>query len=351
MTDRLEMEVHVTDAQGRPISDATLWISTARDVGLKTGEPNLEAMQRIATRYASQNDFLSAGDLTVAVFRRTDVEGIYREDHEARTSDKKYPYVMAAIKRGYQAQAIEGTAMLNRRHTVTIRLQRDPQAAPIDPRMEELDRLMALTRAPLAGEDITSEARMRRLEQAKGQLQALAQTLEKEGKNDEASAAYWQLADYPSVTNKTSADGSMRIVGYANGGSGPQQDALQLKAIALNTRTPDLQIDKRIMAKGFSRHDIRTKEHGLAYLEAFNEVANNPSAAPVLPRTYEVAIYQSIRWTTPGEACALLQRAYRFEPFMMPLKRWRARLDDIRAMDIRHGLPARPCVIDGLPST
>lgn len=203
-------------------------------------------------------------------------------------------------------------------------------------------------RAPLAGEGIMSEARMNRLVQTKAQLKALAQALEAEGKNEEASAAYWQLADFPSVINNVSPDGTVHM-GYSAGGKGPEKEALQLKAIALNTWIPSLQTDKRMMAKGFPRYDIRTQEHGRAYLAAWREIADALGEDGILPGDYRTAIYQVIRWTSPPEACAFIQRAYRFEPFLMPTKDWWARVDSVRALGARLGAPAQPCVIDGLP--
>lgn len=163
--DRLELEVQVTDEANQPLAGAVVWYSggvpnAERDVKLDSA-----IMSRMAQRYARQSDFLNVDDIPGTVFRRTDLQGVYRDFRETGgVPNKLYPYIVVATKRGYLPQVSEGAAPLNQRHVVVFKLQRDPQARS-EPRMEAFDRLMAQARSPVPGEELTGEARMHKLDE------------------------------------------------------------------------------------------------------------------------------------------------------------------------------------------
>jgi hypothetical protein len=307
---------------------------------------DLVAAQRMAQRYAGLSDFLDTRDLPGAVFERTDSQGYYHDYRETKGSGN-YSYILTATKRGYLPEVIEGAAPYNQHNLVKFKLKPDP-LAKVEPRMEEFDQLMAQARSPIPGEDLTSEARMLKLRDLEQKTCALAEDLEHDGLNDEASAVYWALADFPDVTLINSPDGTQQIAGYRNGRNDAQSEADRLHATKLNSSVPKLVIDKIAVAQGFPRTGITTEAHGKAYLEAFEKVLTGPNKEQVLPVDYRVAIYQAIKWDTPDKACDLLQRAYKFEPVTMPIKDWWARLKDVERQRDKLQLPPEPCVIEGL---
>jgi hypothetical protein len=346
--DRLELEVQVADEANQPLVGAMVWY-----VGMPVRPQNgmtldVSILSRMAQRYAQQSDFLNVDDIPGAVFRRTDLQGAYRDFRETGgVPNKLYPYIVVATKRGYLPQVSEGAAPLNQRHVVAFKLQRDPQVRS-EPRMETFDRLMAQARSPVPGEELTGESRMHKLDDLHRQTRDLAQTLEKEGLADEASAVYWALADFPEVIRTTSADGKTQVLGYRNGRTDPQSEADRMRATQLNTRVPKLLIGKVMMAQGFAREGIRDATKGVAYLKAFDQLATGTSGLQLLPKDYDIAIWQAIQWGTPDQACDLLQRAYRFEPATMPLKDWWDMLERLQKRRVQLNLPAQSCVIEGL---
>ena len=346
--DRLELEVQITDETGQPLAGAVVWY-VGMPVRPQDGMAlNANILSRMAQRYARQSDFLDTSDIPGAVFERTDLQGIYRDFRETGgVPNKLYPYIVVATKRGYIPQVSEGSAPLNQRHVVAFKLQRDPHAQPV-PRMEAFDRLLAQARSPVPGEDLSGEARMHKLDELNRQARDLAQTLEKEGLADEASAVYWALADFPEVIRTTSADGKTQVMGYRNGRIDPQSEADRVRATQLNTSVPKLLIDKLLAAQGFSGKGIQDASKGLAYLKIFDKLALDSKGEQVLPHEYDVAIRQALRWGTSDQACDLLQRAYRFEPATMPLKDWWSMLDRLQKRREQLKLPAQICVIEGL---
>lgn len=346
--DRLELEVQIADEASQPLVGAVIWYVGDTPNAERGTKLDSTIMSRMAQRYAPQSDFLNVDDLPGAVFRRTDLEGTYRDFRETGSvPNKQYSYIVVATKRGYLPQVSEGAAPLNQRHVVSFKLKRDPQAR-IEPRMEAFDRLMAQARSPVPGEDLAGETRMHKLDELNRQTRELAQTLEKEGLVDEASAVYWALADFPEVIRTTASDGRTQVVGYRNGSNDPQSEADRIRAAQLNTRVPKLLIDKMLANQGFSGKGIHDASKGLAYLKIFDKLAFDPKGEQVLPNEYNVAIRQALRWGTPDQACDLLQRAYRFEPATMPLKDWWEMLDRLQKRRAQLNLPATSCIIEGL---
>lgn len=347
IVDRLELEVQVQDMQGKPLAGAVLWYigSPVRpEDGTKLSKVDLN---RMVVRYANQGDFLDTIDMIATVFERTNLQGSFVDVGREYTGQSHYDYILVATKRGYLPQVIEGDAPLNRKHLVQFKLQSDPQAH-VEPRMETFDQIMAQARGTSPDQDYMGEARMHKLEQLEQQLRQLAQGLEKDGLNDEASAVYWALADFPSVTRATSADGQQQISGYANGRVGSAAEADRLKATQLNTTIPKLLISKMMLQQGFPRVGIETEAHGLAFLAAFEKIASSSDKEFILPSTRKTAIWQAIGWSTPEKACELLQKAYVFEPATMPLKDWWLRLRDVERRRVKLQLPPKACVIEGL---
>jgi hypothetical protein len=352
MKDHLNFEVRVVDPDGRPLPGAWLWVVESSDSGLKSGTPDLPAVERMAHRYVMEADFVRE-DLPGFVFHRVGLQGEYRKDREYTSHHPSggYPFIVVASHRGFLAQVVEGIAPLNRPHLVNISLQRDPQAPAADRRMNRFDDIMALASNALPGEEFMGVPRMQRLADLERELRELAQSLERDGKNDEASAVYWALADFPVVKHETAGDGSVRILGYANGREGPAAEADRTRATQLSTKVPKLLIAQRRMARGYPRTGIRDAEEGRAYLEAFYAVRGGALGEQLTPREYSVAIYQAIEYgTSEREACELLQQAYRFEPFTMKLKDWWARIDSVAKRRAQQGLKPLDCAIDGLPA-
>lgn len=347
IVDKLELEVQVQDTQGKPLAGAVLWYvgSPIRpENGLKLTKIDLN---RMAQRYVNQSDFLDTIDMTATVFERANLKGIFYDIGREYTGQNHYDYILVATKRGYLPQVIEGAAPLNHKHLVQFKLQPDSQAH-VEPRMEVFDQIMAQARDTSPDQDYMGEARMHKLEQLEQQLRQLAQGLEKDGLNDEASAVYWALADFPSVTHATSADGQQQVIGYANGRVGPAAEADRLKATQLNNSIPKLLISKMMMEQGFPRVGIETESHGLAFLAAFEKMASGSDKEHILSSTYRTAIWQAIKWSTPEKACELLQKAYVFEPATMPPKDWWKRTKDVEFQRKRLGLPSGKCEIQGL---
>jgi hypothetical protein len=339
MVDTLQLEVNVQNTQGKPLAGVVVWyFENPADRGL-----NLEATIRMMHRYANQSDFFDVLDFLV---ERTNDNG-YFYDYREFSGKNRLPYILVATKRGYLPQVIEGAAPLNRKHLVQFKLAPDPQAQ-VDPRMETFDQIMAQARNSSPEEDYMGEARMHKLEQLEQQLRKLAQDLEKDGRNNDASAIYWALADFPSVTRMTTADGQQKIIGYANGREGPAAEADRLKATQLNNSSPKLMMGKMMLQQGFPRVGIETEAHGKAYLAAFEQLANSSEKDHILPSSYRTAIYQAIQWSTPDKACELINKAYVFEPAAMPLKDWWARLKDVERQQQRLNLPPNTCEIKGL---
>ena len=347
--DRLELEVRVTDAEGQALPGALVWY-VGTPIRPQTGVAlDAAIFTRMAQRYAAQSDFLSTSDVPNSVFERTDVMGIYRDFREVSSANSQYSYLLVATKRGHVPRVIEGTTPFNERHVVTFKLERDAKAQP-EPGMEQFDRLMAQARSPVPGEDVMGEARMHKLDQMNRQMRALARELEAQGLADQASAVYWNLADFPEVIRITAPDGKVQVAGYRNSGTGPAAEADRVRATQLNTRVPKLLIDKAMMDQGFGRVGIANAVEGLAYLKAFDQLASGPLREQILPVQYRVAIYQALRWGTPEQACNLLQRAHNYEPAAMPLKDWWARLDDVQKRRQGLKLPGAACLIEGLPA-
>lgn len=350
MKDRLNFEVRVADADGRPLAGAWIWIVESADTGLKSGTPDLSAVKRMVDRYWMQADFIGE-DLPEFVFHRADLQGQYRADREytSHHASGGYPFIAVASQRGYLPQIVDGTAPLNRSHIVSIVLQRDPKFAPIDPRMRRFDEIMALARNTPPGEAFISEPRMQRLIALERELRDMAQVLERSGKKNEASALYWALADFPEVKHETSEDGTLRVFGYANSRTGQASEADRLLATKLNMKVPKFLIAQQCMARGYPRTGIHNAQEGRAYLDAFYAIQRGDLEKHLTPREYSVAIFQAIGYGTTEEACKLLQQAYRFEPFTMKLKQWWTRIDDIAKRRAQQGLEPLPCEIDGLP--
>lgn len=347
--DRLEIEVHVVDEQGHPLVGSVLWYVGDKENAVPGLKLDSSIMSRMVKRYAYQSDFLDVDDLPGAVFRRTDLQGIYRDFREiGGVPGKRYTYIFVATKRGYLPQVVEGVASLNERHVVTLKLKPDPDAKP-EPHMEEFDRLMAQARSPVPGEDLVGEARMHKLDELNRQARVLAQALEKKGLSDQASAVYWALAEFPDVIRITSPDGTTKVVGYRNGRTDPQSDADRAHAAQLNTSVPKLLINKLLANQGFTERGIHDINKGSAYLKIFDQLASGPMSTQILPREYEVAIYQKFRWSTPDKACELLQRAYRFEPATMPDSKWWEFLDRVQKERAKLNFSSPACVIEGLP--
>lgn len=345
--DRLEFEVQVADEAGKPLAGAVIWY-IENPVRPRTGmRIDIAAAKRMAQRYARQSDFLSTGDMAGAVFERTDMEGRYRDYRETRYPDGRYPYILVATKRGYLPEVVEGVAPLNQHHLVKFNLKPDPQLRP-DPRMESFDRLMAQARSPMPGEDLVGEARMRKLNELNQQVQTLAQTLESAGLPDEASAVYWALADFPSVTRIDLPNGTQQIAGYRKGHSDAQAEADRLRATILNTTVPKLTLRKMLVNQGFKRVGIYDATKGKAYLEAFENIAAGLGGDQLLPIEYDVAVRQAIKWETPDYACALLQRAFRFEPTAITPKDGWEMVKQIADKRATLKLPSKPCVVEGL---
>lgn len=209
MVDTLQLEVNVQNIQGKPLAGAVIWyFENPSDRRVK-----LETATRMMHRYANQSDFFDILDFLV---ERTNDKG-YFYDYREFSGRNLQPYILVATKRGYLPQVIEGAAPLNRKHLVQFKLALDPQAQ-IDPRMETFDQIMAQARNTAPDEDYMGEARMHKLEQLEQQLRQLAQDLEKDKLNNEASAVYWALADFPSVTRMTTADGQQKLLATPMGG-------------------------------------------------------------------------------------------------------------------------------------
>jgi hypothetical protein len=346
----LNFEVRVTDADGHALPGAWLWIVESADSGLKSGTPDLPAVTRMADRYWKEADFIGE-DLPGFVFHRVDPQGQYRKDREYTSyhSSGGYPFILVATRRGYLPQVIEGNAPLNRHHLVSVVLQPDPQAPVADARMKRFDDIMALARNTLPGEEFMGVPRLQRLIALERELRELALALERDGKKDEASALYWALADFPEVKHATAGDGSLQILGYANGRTGPASEADRTRATQLSTKVPKFLIAQRRMTLGHPRTGIRNAEQGRGYLDAFYAVRKGGLGERLTPREYRVAIFQAIEYGSAEEACELMQQAYRFEPFTMKLQDWWARMDDIAKRSAQQGLQPVACVIDGLP--
>lgn len=345
--DRLQFEVQVTDQSGKPLAGAVIWYigqPTRPQTGMKVDQV---AAKRMAVRYVRQSDFLDTGDIPGAVFERTNNEGQYRDFRETRYPDGRYPYIVVATKRGYLPEVSEGVAPLNKHHLVKFQLKPDLQSQA-DPRMEAFDQLMAQARSPVPGEDLVGESRMQKISALNQQVRALAQTLEKDGRNDEASAVYWALADFPDVIRVDLPNGTQQIVGYRNGRNDPQAEADRLHATMLNSTVPKLTIPKEMVKQGFQRTGIYTEAHGKAYLEAFERIANSPQGEQLLPIEYAIAVRQTIRWSTPDYACAMLQRAYRFEPTAITPKDGSEMLRRIAAKRAELKLAPQDCIVEGL---
>lgn len=345
--DRLELEVQVSNETGQPLAGAVIWyigLPVRPESGMLV---NLAAAKRMAQRYARQSDFLETNDLSGAVFERTDIEGRYRDFREARYPDKRYPYIIVVTKRGYVPEVIEGVAPLNERHVVKLQLKPDV-LWKVSPRMEEFDRLMALARTIPAGEEAISETRMRKLRELYQQVRVLAQSLEEAGLQDDASAIFWALADFPEVTAIDLLNSTQQVVGYRNGRNDAQAEADRLRATMLNTSVPKLLIGKELVTQGFKRVGISDSVKGRAYLLSFERMAGGQYGEQLLPRDYRTAIWQALDWGTPDQACALLQRAYRFEPTTMPLKDWWAMVRRIEDRRKELKLPSLSCTVEGL---
>lgn len=347
--DRLDIEVHVIDENGHPLAGSVIWYVS--DPHGPDGEITLDptAMSRMARRYASQSDFLNVDDLPKTSIGRADLKGVYRDFREIKNAPALYPYIFVATKRGYLPRVVEGTARLNERHIVSLKLKLDPKAKP-EPRMEEFDRLVAQARSPVPGEDLVGEARMEKLDELNQQTRALARALEKEGLSDQASAVYWALADFPDVVRITSADGQTKAVGYRNGRTDAQSDDDRTHATQLNSTVPKLLIEKRLASQGFRGKGIHDANKGLAYLKIFDELSTGPMGEKILPWEYQAAIAQALKWSTPDYACGLLQRAFRFEPAMMGVSRWWKYVDRVQMQSAALKLPPQACVIEGLPA-
>jgi len=350
MKDRLNFEVRVTDADGHALPGAWLWMLETTDAGLKFGTPDLPAVKRMADRYWKEADFIGE-DLPRFVFLRVDQQGWYRDHREytSRHASGGYPFILVASHRGYLPQVVEGNAPLNQNHLLPITLQRDPQTPTEDARMKRFDDIMALARNALPGEEFMGVPRLQRLIALERELRELALALERDGKKDEASALYWALADFPEVKHATAGDGSLQILGYANGRADPAAEADRTRATQLSTKVPKFLIDQRRMALGHPRTGIRNAEQGRGYLDAFYAVRKGGLGERLTPREYRVAIFQAIEYGSAEEACELMQQAYRFEPFTMKLQDWWARMDDIAKRSAQQGLKSVVCVIDGLP--
>lgn len=349
-TDHLELEVHVVDVHQQALKGAMIWYigNPLRSRGVNALDKF--ALSRMAKRYANLSDFLDTNDLPGAVFERTDLQGSYRDFREVSSvSQEPYPYILVATKRGYLPQVIEGAAPLNKRHTVTMTLQAEPQFKG-DARMEEFDHLMAQARSPVPGEDLVGEPRMRKLDALQAQTRALALALEKEGLVDEASAIYWALSNFPEVIRTTSPDGSIQVLGYRNGNEDVATNPDRSHAIRLNTTVPKLLRDKLLIARGFTDVGINDKQKGAAYLEIFDQLTSGPLKERVLPAEYRVAIHQTFRWGTPEQSCNMLQRTYQFEPATMISADWWAFLDRLQKRRTELHLPPQECLIAGLPA-
>ena len=298
-------------------------------------------------RYWAQADFLSVGDLPGMIFERADLNGVYRyvggkPDIPAGSNHR---FIFVVIKRGYLPEIIEGSAPLNQRHTIRVRLKDDPSYRP-NALMEEFDRLMAQAKTVAPGEDPTALQRMHQLDSLYQRARALALELEQAQMPDEASAVYWALADFPEVIRDTMADGRTQITGYRNTRQDAQSEADRLKAIQLNAKVPKLLVDKWVIEKGFPPTGIRSAAHGRAFLDAFQMLAEGQWGQHILPSDYRVAIAQTLRWATPDEACAMIQSAYRFEPQMMQPRQWNTRLDDLRTKRAQLKQPGPECVLN-----
>lgn len=343
-----DAELRVTDDAGRPLAGAVVWfVNGAPRRGLG---PNAASMARMLRRYAQQSDFVADGDIPEAYVARTSLQGVYRYSADALTAPPSMMnhYMAVAIKRGYVPQVIEGAMHADQLQVQTVKLQRDAQVLP-DPLMETFDRLMAQAVAPVPGEDLVSEARMRRLDEVNPQVRALAQALEKEGRTMEASAVYWTLADFPEVIRSTTADGKLQIEGYRRGKSDQQSMADRMHAAQLNASVPKVRswMAKRERPARYAGADQATRFQ--AVLKEFDELASGPDGERIMAEQYRDAITEAIILGTPDQACTRLQQAFRFEPTFLRIYEWWDKLDKIQEARAELKLPAQACVIADLP--
>lgn len=333
---RLDIEMQIVNEQGQAVPGAHIWQVGYWDTTAPKVAVNAAIFSRWAWRYAGQSDFLEVDDFPSAVFLRADQAGVFRDTEELSNSRESFHYVYAIVKRGYVPEVIEGALRLSERRTLKVVLKKDTRAR-FDPRMEEFDALMAQVRAPVPGENLVGEDRKKRLDSLKKKAYTLAQSLEKDGLNDEASAAYWALANFPEVILVKSPDGATKVVGYDNGGTGERADAEKAHAIMLNRSVPKLLLQKSLLQQGYKGKGIHDAEKGRAYLKIFYDLASGPMHDQILPREYEVAIYQELRWGTPENACKLLKRAFQFDQAMMGENDWQSFAKQIKSLSIKRG--------------
>jgi hypothetical protein len=356
LSDKIQLKVSVTDEQDRPVPYATLWFMYAdKDM------PEVSAvdMARLVKRYAADYDIASVGTATpigAVLTRQVDGQGSYQTEirENAFQGLSALPVIVGVLKRGYQPLAYAETIPVGATVHMRLRLNKD-SAAAFDPRLLELDQVRS--EAGNMFPEWTAQERLAQTDRLNVRLIALARAFEQEGKRDEAALVYYNLAYLPSIERVTGADGKVRVVGYTRGydEKSPIRKAHLTKALELGERIPQLRcralVDAFVAQGGRVWIDQSKKPLRLqliADLEDCIKRADGRLFPWVLGFLSDLYSYVG----EPVQACAALQRAYRFEPAAYEANRWPNLFEKVttNARKPPTGLQAFPDFVCKIPS-
>jgi hypothetical protein len=353
--DSVTYDIRVVDEQERPVPAATVWV-----LGPTLGREDLRPadLSRLVRRYSADADFVFSGQLHGQLWvLHAGPQGTIRfsqEDTEVHGL-KRVQTSFAGLKRGFIATQVDDEAPNNSRRKIELKLRRDA-TAEADPRMEELDAIRALAIPGDDAEDPMSGNRDRRLQDAGRSLRELAMQLEKDGRADDAAAAYYNLAFLPSVDVGRNQAGELVVIGYTNGydASSPQRVADRLHALKLSRSHPMLEfqaLDESYRErKVFNLSIAANAPVRHAYL-ADAEALIARHGERTWPQDYSALeeMYTSEKKFAQG--CEALRRWHEFEPSYFDAKGWTKLLGMYFAGVQMEGGPADiRCDIPGVPA-
>lgn len=241
--DWVTFSVTVTNESGAPLEGAAVWVmyDTIARTDLRAAD-----LARLVARYGRDVDLVFDGEL------HPDMRTLYTDSRGQATVNlyeldvgalKRVRGHFAAFKRGFMPTQVSDETPKNTDRTLQIRLALDP-AAKVEPRMLELDRIHSKARVIASGP--VSLAQGVALKAADGEIRALAAELENNGLADEAAAAYFVLANLPSVDTAKDSQGNPIIIGVTNNfrGNDKRRRADLEKAATLQRSFPALEFEQ-----------------------------------------------------------------------------------------------------------
>lgn len=326
LTGNIELEISVVDSQGHPVPYPTIWRMYATP---DAPELSLADMERLLRRYASQQE-IAGHSISAVLVGHGDEKGQFT--HLIRPPNFKgmdaLPVFVGIIKRGFRPLAYAKTMPGRTSHKIELTLDADPE--PFDARLLEIDEIRGKTDRPPA--NLPPDQQAAYVDAQHERLRALAETFEREGKNDLAAIAFFSLAHLRSIDRIVGPDGKPIIVGYTRGydNGQPVRKASLQRAFALGAREPSLPALRcRALARPFyDQNGTYWADRGPAMTALRKALINDletcvrDGGERILPVEFWLLSHLYSAVGEQRKACEAMQRRFLFEPRDVEASQW-----------------------------